>query len=81
MNITKYMSTRVIDNLINTFIEQVKANKIDNTTMLKIYEIYKKHKLSSDEIEWANNIADRIKHGELTKEMIIQKFTQWKETG
>ena len=67
----------MIEKYISLFIEKVKNNDISEEQMIKIYEIFKRHKLSESEIEWAKNIATRIKNGELTKDMLIAKSKKW----
>ena len=67
----------MIEKYISLFIEKVKNDDINEEHMIKIYEIFKRHKLSESEIEWAKNIATRIKNGELTKDMLIAKSKKW----
>lgn len=67
----------MIEKYISLFIEKVKNNDINEEQMIKIYEIFKRHKLSESEIEWAKNIATRIKNDELTKDMLIAKSKKW----
>lgn len=67
----------MIEKYISLFIEKVKNDDINEEQMIKIYEIFKRHKLSESEIEWAKNIATRIKNGELTKDMLIEKSKKW----
>ena len=67
----------MIEKYISLFIEKVKNDDINEEQMIKIYEIFKRHKLSESEIEWAKNIAARIKNGELTKDMLIAKSKKW----
>lgn len=67
----------MIEKYISLFIEKVKNDDINEEQMIKIYEIFKRHKLSESEIEWAKNIATRIKNGELTKDMLIAKSKKW----
>lgn len=67
----------MIEKYISLFIEKVKNDDINEEQMIKIYEIFKRHKLSESEIEWAKNIAARIKNGELTKDMLIEKSKKW----
>lgn len=67
----------MIEKYISLFIEKVKNNDISEKQMIKIYEIFKRHKLSESEIEWAKNIATRIKNNELTKDMLIEKSKKW----
>ena len=67
----------MIEKYISLFIEKVKNNDISEKQMIKIYEIFKRHKLSESEIEWAKNIATRIKKDELTKDMLIAKSKKW----
>lgn len=67
----------MIEKYISLFIEKVKNDDINEEQMIKIYEIFKRHKLSESEIEWAKNIATRIKNDELTKDMLIAKSKKW----
>lgn len=67
----------MIEKYISLFIEKVKNDDINEEQMIKIYEIFKRHKLSESEIEWAKNIAARIKNDELTKDMLIAKSKKW----
>ena len=67
----------MIEKYISLFIEKVKNDDINEEQMIKIYEIFKRHKLSESEIEWAKNIATRIKNNELTKDMLIAKSKKW----
>lgn len=67
----------MIEKYISLFIEKVKNDDINEEQMIKIYEIFKRHKLSESEIEWARNIATRIKDNELTKDMLVAKAKKW----
>lgn len=67
----------MIEKYISLFIEKVKNDDINEEQMIKIYEIFKRHKLSESEIEWAKHIATRIKNDELTKDMLIEKSKKW----
>lgn len=67
----------MIERYISLFIEKVKNNDINEEQMIKIYETFKRHKLSESEIEWARNIATRIKDNELTKDMLVAKAKKW----
>lgn len=67
----------MIEKYISLFIEKVKNDDINEEQMIKIYETFKRHKLSESEIEWAKNIATRIKNDELTKDMLIVKSKKW----
>lgn len=67
----------MIERYISLFIEKVKNNDINEEQMIKIYETFKRHKLSESEIEWAKNIAVRIKNDELTKDMLVAKAKKW----
>lgn len=67
----------MIEKYISLFIEKVKNNDINEEQMIKIYETFKRHKLSESEIEWARNIATRIKDNELTKDMLVAKAKKW----
>ena len=67
----------MIEKYISLFIEKVKNNDISEEQMIKLYETFKRHKLSESEIEWAKNIAARIKNDELTKDMLVAKAKKW----
>ena len=67
----------MIERYISLFIERVKNNDINEEQMIKLYETFKRHKLSESEIEWAKNIAARIKNDELTKDMLVAKAKKW----
>lgn len=67
----------MIEKYISLFIEKVKNNDINEEQMIKLYETFKRHKLSDSEIEWAKNIAVRIKNDELTKDMLVAKAKKW----
>lgn len=77
MMTTPKFSKDAIKNLIHTFILKVKNDEIDEQKMIRLYSIFKRHELSSDEISWAKNIANRIKKDELTEEMLIEKANKW----
>lgn len=71
------LSKKAIKNLIHTFVLKVKNDEIDEQKMIKLYSIFKRHELSPDEINWAKNIASRIKSNELTEEILIEKANKW----
>lgn len=67
----------MVKKYIHIFVERVKKDKVTEEQMIKIYEMYKRHKLTDNEIKLAKNIASRIKSGELTEEILIEKANKW----
>lgn len=67
----------MVKKYIHIFVEKVKKDEVSEEQMIKIYETFKRHKLTDDEIRHAKNIASRIKSGELTEEMLIEKANKW----
>lgn len=65
---------------IHQFVEKVKEDKVTEKQMIKLYGIFKRHQLSLDEVRWARNIANRIKSGELTEDMLYEKAKNWLAT-
>ena len=61
-------------------IEKVKEDKVTEKSIIKLYGIFKRHQLSLDEVRWARNIANRIKSGELTEDMLYEKAKNWLAT-
>lgn len=69
-----------VQEVIHQFVEKVKEDKITEKQMIKLYGIFKRHQLSLDEVRWARNIANRIKSGELTEDMLYEKAKNWLAT-
>ena len=67
----------MVKKYIHLFIEKVKKDEVSEEQMIKIYETFKRHKLTDDEIRHAKNIAGRIKNGQLTEEMLVEKANKW----
>ena len=69
----------MIEKLVSLLIKKVEANELTDAQMMKIAEIYKKHKLSDEETVWAKECFAKIKSGELTKQMLIDEARKWLE--
>ena len=62
-----------IEKIIKMLIDKLKKDELSHEQILQIYKTFKKHTLSEEEKENANKIVAKIKSGELTEEMLIEK--------